>query len=204
MSSATYYTGSPTLVVLPSNVSAAPTQQPPAHLTYLNFAENIATLLLQLVAVPLAVNLISNSILHPSRLTVSSGSGSGHGGLSKSMVAFIVTHAIASTAMLPYGVYTILGWSPPTTQPRTVPMYDPPLLFWLGMPTDVYIVVTPVAVFFLTLDRLLTLTYGPSYGRAGKSIVLYVEVVALLGVAFGLVALKVVLEFPPPWNQGNG
>src|SRR5262249_33586291 len=66
-----------------------------------------------------------------------------------------------------------------------------------------YIVVSPVAVFFLTLDRLLTLSYGHAYGRREKTCVLYVEVLVLVAVALGLLGLTLALELPLQWGKSR-
>jgi len=168
--------------------------------TYLNYYEDVLTM--QLLALPLDITLLYNSLFHPNRLTVSGQAGSED--LSKSMLALITTHAVAAATMLPYGVYVFLGWSPPTTQPRTVPIYNPTLLFWLGLSSGLYIVVSPIAVFFLTLDRLLTLNYGPRYGQREKKLFLYLEVGVLIGTTLALIAFKRVLEMPLQVDKSEG
>lgn len=185
------------------STSTATTAQPAPYdyLTYLNFEETAATLLLQLLALPLDINLLITSAFYPQRLAV--GSGAGHGGLSKSMVTLISVHIVAATLQIPYEVYVIMGWSPPVTQPRPFAIYDPLVLFWLGLSSGLYIVVSPLAVFFLTLDRFLTLTFGHGYGRRGKALFVWVEIVTLGVATVGLTGLKLLLEWPLRLDLGK-
>lgn len=172
-------------------------QQPYAYLTYLNFGENVATLLLQLAALPLDINLLITSTFYPKKLTVSShASGVEHGGLSKSMVALISTHVISIILMVPYAVYVAVAWRVPEKQPREVALFNPYLLFWLGMACNLIIVVPQTAVFFLTLDRLLTLMWGHAYGKREKTLFLYVEIVVLTAVTLGVTGLTIIIEWP--------
>jgi len=187
------------------NPTATTQQQPLAYLTYLNFGENVATLLLQLLALPLDINLLVTSVFYPKKLTVSSQNPivAEHGGLSKSMVALISTHLISSILVLPYGLYVAFTWRMSDAQARSVAIFDPSLLFWLGISGNLTIVVPSIAVFFLTLDRLLVLTCGPAYGRREKNLFLYAELTVLVTVAVSLIGLTISFEWPLQWNEGK-
>jgi len=179
-------------------------QQPYAYLTYLNFGENVVTLLFQLATIPLDINLLITSAFYPKKLTVSSQTSAiDHRGLSMSMITLISTHIISSAAMLPYVVYVATTWRLPIAQPRNVAVFDPAMLYWLGFSANTFIVVPPVAVFFLTLDRLLTLTWGHAYGRREKTLFFYVEITTLATVTLVLVVLTISFEWPLQWSEGK-
>lgn len=179
-------------------------QQPYAYLTFLIFDENVAVLIIQLITLPLDINLLITSAFYPKKLTVSShASGTEHGALSKSMAALISTHAISMALMLPYLGYVVTAWRVPEVQPRNAAVFNPSLLFWLGVSCNLTLVIPSAAVFFLTLDRLLTLTWGHAYGRREKTLFLHVEIVVLTAVALALIGSTIIYEWPLQWDEGK-
>jgi len=157
-----------------ASVALAPVPQAisiPGYMTYLNFGQNLAILLFQLVTVPLDANLILNSLFYAHRLSLS-GSG-----LSHSMLALIVVHMLYSVSMMPYQVYSVLWWRTTAGQ-----KYSLNALYWTGVTLSAYLVVPDVAVLFLAVDRLLMLSMRNMYTKKIRLWMMLMEMVALLVV----------------------
>ncbi|KAI1703210.1 hypothetical protein DdX_15043 [Ditylenchus destructor] len=113
-----------------------------SYLTYLNFAETILTLAFQSVSITSMSRLVYCAAFRRKSL---------RGNLSASLIVYLIVHIMCSTSAVPYHVYIVLNWSPGANN------YSPNLLFWLGMLPNTYYFVSPIPVFFLTLDRCLAL-----------------------------------------------
>lgn len=130
-------------------------------MTYLNFGQNVLTLLCQLVTIPLDANLIVSSLFYAHRLRLA-GSG-----LSHSMLILISVHMLYTSSMLPYQLYSVLWWRPPIV--GGVGMnYSHDVLFWSGISLSAYLVVPNLAVLFLTADRLFTLRLRHLYSERAQ------------------------------------
>ncbi|KAI1712897.1 hypothetical protein Ddc_12241 [Ditylenchus destructor] len=115
--------------------------------------------------------------------------------LSPMVMIFMLAHIICSVMNMPYYSYVILKWSE-AHDPNIVYGYR----FWLGIPVANYFVVIPALVFFLTLERCLSLKLPVLYGRRiYKWIAFFATVVTIL-VYIGSTAISL-LSFPIDNNQ---
>lgn len=75
--------------------------------------------------------------------------------------------------------------------------FDPYVLFWTGLGIDIYYGLSPIPLFFLTVDRLLTLSFPMRYSEAMRNILFWVEIVTLvvcLGICVGISVAELPLD----------
>ncbi|KAI1707606.1 hypothetical protein Ddc_14758 [Ditylenchus destructor] len=64
-------------------------------------------------------------------------------------LVYLFSHTILSGLALPYHGYMVFFW---TSGPAA--RYNIDVMYWLGIHTTNYFTITPILVFFLTLERL--------------------------------------------------
>ncbi|KAI1709806.1 hypothetical protein DdX_11202 [Ditylenchus destructor] len=103
-------------------------------------------------------------------------------------------HFILSTLSLTRKFYAIFLWRPPNPN-YPVGIYDPELLFWLGIPENAYLAVAPFGVLLLTVDRILTLGMPLFYTKAVQKVVI---LLGICGIVLGCsaVILELLMELP--------
>ena len=112
-----------------------------SYMTYLNFGENVISLISHSIAICLFCRLAYFGLFCPQRLNVN--------GFSSSMLTYMITHTtLACTSML-YLIYVIGMW-----RPNAITQYDKQIMFWLGLLDSNYIYITPIPVLFLTLGKV--------------------------------------------------
>ena len=164
------------LAVIPPN---------PPYLSILNHGQSLVTALLQLVTIPVDINLLYTLFFHPSRLTTSTGQGMS---IAPTISILVISHLLLALVYLPYGIYVVI-WRGQS--------YDIDTLFWTGLFINPYMIISPIAVFFLTVDRWLMLRMKQSYSAYWKKMVVRMEVVTLLlATALSLWLLLIELQLP--------
>lgn len=73
--------------------------------------------------------------------------------------------------------------------------YDPYVLFFTGLGVDIYYAVSPIPLFFLTVDRCLILSSTYAYGHRSKRLLFLVELVTLV-FAVGVTVAVSLVELP--------
>ncbi|KAI1731260.1 hypothetical protein Ddc_00064 [Ditylenchus destructor] len=158
-----------------------------AYITYVNFSEAIVTIFCQLVTITLMANLISCSQFSSPFFIIKSG------GLSKSMLVYLYTHLILTTLSIFYHLYLVVKWHPPN--PELPPMYDPQILFWLGMWPSNYLAVAPLVVLLLAVDRILSLKCHARYTKFAQTLFISTGVILIISVTCASVG-SYLLELP--------
>ncbi|KAI1696096.1 hypothetical protein Ddc_20710 [Ditylenchus destructor] len=100
--------------------------------------------------------------------------------------------------MLIYNFYLVIFWRPPGTQYAYTPMG----LYWMGLTNTNYVILAPLFVLQLTLDRSLTLAFGHRYSifyqRFLMGLVAVVICITFIGTTF-----VSVLELPLDLEKVN-
>ncbi|KAI1711827.1 hypothetical protein Ddc_12660 [Ditylenchus destructor] len=151
-----------------------------SYLTYLNFGETILTLVFQSISISSMSYLVYCAAFKRKSL---------RGNLSASLLVYLILHIMCSTSAVPYHLYTVLNWRPAANN------YSPNLLFWLGMLPNTYYFVSPIPVFFLTLDRCLALKAPFFHNNLGKKWITVPTIVVFLTV-YGVCIYYFLRELP--------
>ena len=89
-------------------VSATSGAVVPPYLTYLSFGEHCVTLVLKAVSIALMSTLLYWARFRPAILRVTR--------VSSSMRLYLGTHIVCATVGLPYYMYTVFWWLPPSAR----------------------------------------------------------------------------------------
>ncbi|KAI1718293.1 hypothetical protein DdX_06714 [Ditylenchus destructor] len=158
-----------------------------SYITYVNFSEAIVTIFCQLVTITLMANLISCSQFSSPFFIIKSG------GLSKSMLVYLYTHLILTSLSIFYHIYLVVKWHAP--DPELPPMYDPQILFWLGMWPSNYLAVAPLVVLLLAVDRILSLKCHARYTKFAQNLFISTGVILIISATCASVC-SYLLELP--------
>ena len=163
------------------------------YITYVNFSETIIAIICQLVTIILVANLIFCSHFSSPFFIIKSG------GLSKSMLVYLYTHLILTTLSIFYHFYLVVKWHPPN--PDLPPMYDPQILFWLGMWPSNYLAVAPMVVLLLAIDRILSLKCHVMYNKFAQNLFISTGVILIISATCASV-YSYLLELPLETEKG--
>lgn len=89
----------------------------PPYLTYAIVAQNAVMMLLQLATIPLALNLLVACRHYRSRLSVDLRK------LPQTLLILIGQQLLNCILTLPSCIYAVAWWRPPTSSPRSFPIY---------------------------------------------------------------------------------
>ncbi|KAI1718280.1 DAF-16/FOXO Controlled, germline Tumor affecting [Ditylenchus destructor] len=157
----------------------------PPYLPYLNFVENIIGFTDQAVAIGFFSHLMYCAFFVPKKLKVER--------LPRLMLMYMLNHLIFSCITIPYQGYMAIDW-------HVENAYNPYMIFWLGLTMNVYMVVTPLQVLFLTLDRCLILMFAEYYQERQKRLLFVVCLLCIFG--FGaMVYVICLMELPLPLDK---
>uniref|UniRef100_A0A914MWT1 Uncharacterized protein n=1 Tax=Meloidogyne incognita TaxID=6306 RepID=A0A914MWT1_MELIC len=96
------------------------------------------------------------------------------------LVCLLINWTFVCTLLIPYEGYGIAVWRP------VEEIYHNSLtLFLIALPAHMALAAIPVSVFYLTLDRILVITYGFAVGQRTNKLVIYSYVLVIL-TGFGI------------------
>nr|CAD2149361.1 unnamed protein product [Meloidogyne enterolobii] len=91
------------------------------------------------------------------------------------LVCLLINWTFVCTLLIPYEGYGIAVWRP------VEEIYHNSLtLFLIALPAHMALAAIPVSVFYLTLDRILVITYGFAVGQRTNKLVIYSYVLVIL------------------------
>ncbi|CAK5081053.1 unnamed protein product [Meloidogyne enterolobii] len=91
------------------------------------------------------------------------------------LVCLLINWTFVCTLLIPYEGYGIAVWRP------VEEIYHNSLtLFLIALPAHMALAAIPVSVFYLTLDRILVITYGFAGGQRTNKLVIYSYVLVIL------------------------
>ncbi|KAI1703735.1 DAF-16/FOXO Controlled, germline Tumor affecting [Ditylenchus destructor] len=138
----------------------------PPYLPYLNFVENIIGFTNQAVAIIFFSHLVYCAFFKPKKLKMDK--------LPNLMLMFMLNHLFWSCITIPYQAYMAIDWHPDRNE------YNVYTIFWLGLFMNAYMVITPLQVLFLTLDRCLILMFAHLYNERQRRLLFVVSCISQL------------------------
>jgi len=149
------------------------------YLTYLNFAQGTTMLLLELGTIA----IIGRMLLAHFGITVSSMRARlKQAKMSPPFYFFLYMHLFNCTLCLPYWTYLAWNWVAPGPDGVPATHYNKMLILLLGTPGQTYLAVGPVALFFLQLDRLLSLMLNIHYTQKARRLFYALELACMVAV----------------------
>ncbi|KAI1731259.1 hypothetical protein Ddc_00063 [Ditylenchus destructor] len=162
---------------------------PQPYVTYVNFVEACLAIVFQCTAIFLMSHLVYCSRFRSPLFELRAE-------LSTSLKIYLCMHIILSTLSLPYHIYLAVYWRTPWHVTNTGnAIFNPEMLYWLGIWSASYMAVAPAALFGLAIDRCLVLYLSIRYSRAIKRIVISLGVL-LIVVVYGFSYYVYLLELP--------
>lgn len=150
------------------------------YILYVRLVQNLIALFCKTITIAVLLNFAWRALVRRNLAKIE---------LSKPMWTFIWCHLVNCLYSYTYHLYCVLLWRGTATR------YQPYVLFWTGLSVDVYYGLAPIPLFFLTVDRCLTLVATYRYGYVCKQ-VLFVFELATLFVATVICVLISVMELP--------
>lgn len=158
-------------------------------------AENAVLFVAQCITIPLVWHLLwlAHSPFRRRQPAASSPSGSSAVSLSPSMTIYLATHALLAPLGMPMYAYSILYWRPGS---KPAELYFPAVIYWLDMPSVLYVFVVSLAVFFLIADRCVVLAIPTAQRlyRAIQKVLAAVSILSIIGVFAGSAAYMVQVD----------
>ncbi|KAI1695378.1 hypothetical protein DdX_19608 [Ditylenchus destructor] len=161
------------------------------YLSYLNYCETIVTVSLQIVSIILMSNLLYCSLTKSRIFVVRSK-------LSKSLLFYLFGHVTFSSLFLVYNFYLLIFWRPHGMPEAFTPMG----LFWTGLTCVYFVIVGPVLVLQLTVDRSLTLALGHRYSTLAQRSMMGLALLIMFITSIG-VTIVAILELPLEMEKGK-
>ncbi|KAI1704774.1 hypothetical protein DdX_13994 [Ditylenchus destructor] len=161
------------------------------YLSYLNFCETIVTVSLQIASIILMSNLLYCSLTKSPIFVVRTK-------LSNSLLFYLFGHVTFSSLLLVYNFYLLIFWRPPGMPQAYMPMG----LFWTGLTCVYFVIIGPVLVLQLTVDRSLTLALGHRYSTLAQRSVIGLALMVMLITSIGAIFLTI-LELPLDMDKGK-
>lgn len=163
------------------------------YLTYLCFVEVWIAVICQAVSIVLMAHLIYCAYSKSWFFVLRSE-------LSKSLLVYLYTHVIFSSAGIGYHIYLVVRWHAPGA--GVEPHYDPTWLYWTGLWSLNYMTIAPSAVLLLTLDRCLTLSLPFYYTRAVQDRVIGVGI-CVIAMCYSASTCAFLMELPLQEKQSK-
>ncbi|KAH7703721.1 hypothetical protein AAVH_29102, partial [Aphelenchoides avenae] len=105
------------------------------------------------------------------------------------MVTLFFVHFVGSASSVAYNCYLIFYWH------ASGNAYDIYAVYWTGLFHSMYLAVAPIAVFFLTLERCLVLTFSLNYESRLKRLVHNLSIVIVVSAVM-ICIMFALLELP--------
>ncbi|KAI1702243.1 hypothetical protein DdX_15580 [Ditylenchus destructor] len=153
----------------------------PASAPYLNVCQNIAIIGLHFVTISIMSHLVYCLHFKKHSLKVYS--------LSNCLQVYLIQHIICATIDIPYVVYLVANWKPMDA------VYDPYILYWIGLGDIIYFHLSSASVVMLSLDRLLYAKFPLHYANLIRPCMPYIMILAMLSYALIAVFLHLI-ELP--------
>ncbi|KAI1713266.1 hypothetical protein Ddc_12026 [Ditylenchus destructor] len=162
--------------------------QPAAYLTYLNFVEHLGFLIAGSFAVFCNFRLLYYALFKRKSQAIS---------MSRSIYVLICSHTVLLFASLPYAV--LMAWK----KPDDLNEYSAYAMYWTGLPANCYMAASSIPIFFLTLDRCLSVKLSVHYNESKRKRLFVASIVAVC-MASTVGAVSTLVELPLDLNQTRG
>ncbi|KAI1708502.1 hypothetical protein DdX_11890 [Ditylenchus destructor] len=170
-----------------SNYTPMSAPQPAAYLTYLNFAEHLGFLIAGSFAVFCNFRLLYYALFKRKSQAIS---------MSRSIYVLICSHTVLLFVSLPYTV--LMAWK----KPDDLNEYSAYAMYWTGLPANCFMAASSIPVFFLTLDRCLSVKLSAHYNESKRKRLFVASIVAVC-VASTVATVTTLVELPLDLNQSE-
>ncbi|KAH7707742.1 hypothetical protein AAVH_25021 [Aphelenchoides avenae] len=148
----------------------------------LRLAQNVICILCKTITIAVLSAVVSRTFIRRLNSKVP---------MSRQMWAFIWCHLLNCCYSITYHLYCAMLWRGLETR------YDPYVLFWTGLGIDIYYGLSPIPLFFVTVDRLLTLLLPLRYSESARRSLFWTEIVTLIictGICVGICVVELPLD----------
>ncbi|KAI1696330.1 hypothetical protein Ddc_20514 [Ditylenchus destructor] len=156
------------------------TSSSPAYLPYLNFTEHVGFLIAGSFAIFCNFRLLYHGLLKRQSQAIS---------MSRSIYVLIFSHTALLFASLPYAMFMVWKKTDDLNELSAYAMY------WTGLPANCYMVSSSIPIFFLTLDRCLSVKLSVRYNDSNRNR-MFVTSIVVISVACAAGAVIALMELP--------